>query len=88
MLKIDRSVIKDVDHDPAARALTASLLAFANELGVVVVAEGVESEATVGVLEKLGIAWGQGYALGTPAPLPAKSIWEIANMEGADTRRG
>lgn len=75
MLKIDRSVIKDVDHDPAARALTASLLAFANELGVVVVAEGVESEATVAVLEKLGIAWGQGFALGTPAPLPSTSIW-------------
>lgn len=88
MLKIDRSVIKDVETDPAARALTASLLAFANELGVVVVAEGVESEATVGVLEKLGIAWGQGFALGTPAPLPAKSIWATANMEGADTRRG
>ena len=69
MLKIDRSVIKDLEHNPASRALTASLLAFATELGIVVVAEGIETERTVAVLEKLGISWGQGYALGMPAAL-------------------
>ncbi len=75
LLKIDRSVIQDVEHDPAARALTASMLAFATELGIVVIAEGVEDEATVVVLEKLGIAWGQGFALGLPAGLQARTAW-------------
>jgi len=78
MLKIDRSVIKDLEHNPASRALTASLLAFATELGIVVVAEGVETERTVAVLEKLGISWGQGYALGMPGALQRRSAHDKA----------
>lgn len=72
VLKIDRSVIQGVERDPAARALTASLLAFSTELGIVVVAEGIENDATLTALEALGIEWGQGYALGVPEPLHAR----------------
>ena len=60
LLKIDRSVIHGIEQDPAARALTASLLAFATELGIVVVAEGIENEATAAVLEGLGDRVGAG----------------------------
>jgi EAL domain-containing protein (putative c-di-GMP-specific phosphodiesterase class I)/CheY-like chemotaxis protein len=74
VLKIDRSVIQGVVHDPAARALTASLLAFSGQLGIVVVAEGIENEATVTALEALGIEWGQGYALGTPEASHARPL--------------
>ena len=73
VLKIDRSVIQGLEHYPAARALTASLLAFATELGIVVVAEGVENPAAITVLEELGIQWGQGYALGMPAALQPRT---------------
>jgi len=73
VLKIDRSVIMGVEHDPAARALTASLLAFATELGIIVVAEGVESLSAIAMLEGLGIQWGQGYALGRPLPLQPRT---------------
>ena len=76
LLKIDRSVIHGIEGDPGARALTASLLAFATELGIVVVAEGIENEATAAALEGLGIAWGQGYALGMPEPLHARRVRE------------
>ena len=88
LLKIDRSVIQDVEHDPAARALTASMLAFATELGIVVVAEGVEDEATVVVLEKLGIAWGQGFALGLPAALQARTAWARRTASNTDAGAG
>lgn len=71
VLKIDASVIAGIEDDPASRALAAALAAFAEELGIVVIAEGIESEGAIDMLATLGIYWGQGYALGRPAPLPA-----------------
>ena len=68
-LKIDGSVIAALGRDRAARSLVAALVAFAQETEITVIAEGIENEHTIELLDTLGVAYGQGYALGHPAPL-------------------
>jgi hypothetical protein len=52
------------------RALAASLLAFADEIGATVVAEGIETNAELDTLRALGVPLGQGYLLAAPGPAP------------------
>ena len=68
-VKIDGSFIRDLEHNPANRALVQAMTAVAHTLGQQVIAEWVESAATVEVLRELGVEWGQGYHWGKPAPL-------------------
>ncbi len=70
MIKIDRSLVAEVERDAAARALASALVAFASEMGQLVIAEGIESEASLAALVALGIGHGQGYAIARPGPLP------------------
>ena len=70
VIKLDLSLTRDIDSDPLRRALAASLLAFADEIGATIVAEGIETQAELETLRTLGITHGQGYLLATPAPGP------------------
>lgn len=73
-LKIDRSFVGEMLIDDASRAIVASTVDLAGRLGLEVVAEGVEDDATMTELELLGCDVAQGYYLGRPVPageLPA-----------------
>ncbi|MBV9872850.1 MAG: EAL domain-containing response regulator [Frankiaceae bacterium] len=70
IIKLDIALITAIDTDPAKRALVTSLVQFAAETGATIIAEGIETEDELVVLRELGVAWGQGYHLGRPAPLP------------------
>ncbi|BCJ55577.1 GGDEF-domain containing protein [Actinoplanes sp. NBRC 14428] len=68
IVKLD-STLTDVEVDPErAGALCRSVLRICAELGVAVVAEGVETPARAQALTALGCALGQGYLFGQPAP--------------------
>jgi EAL domain-containing protein (putative c-di-GMP-specific phosphodiesterase class I) len=67
LIKLDRSLISGIDGDPARRALAGAVVAFAREMGGVVVAEGVERSAELAVVLGLGVDAGQGYLLGRPS---------------------
>ncbi|MDX6214304.1 MAG: hypothetical protein QOF82_3391 [Frankiales bacterium] len=69
VIKLDLSLTRDIDHDVSRRALAAALVAFAGDVGAHIIAEGVETEAELETLEKLGVPWVQGYLLGRPEPL-------------------
>jgi EAL domain-containing protein (putative c-di-GMP-specific phosphodiesterase class I)/AmiR/NasT family two-component response regulator len=71
LIKLDLDLTRDIHADPARRALAGSLRTFADELGAVVVAEGIELREELVTLRSLGVPWGQGYHLGRPAALPA-----------------
>lgn len=68
-VKLDISWVRDVDADPARQALVAGLVHFAKEVDCQLIAEGIESKAERAALIRLGVALGQGYLLGRPAPL-------------------
>lgn len=70
-LKIDRSFVRDLEHDPEARALVEAIIALANSLGLGLIAEGAENETQCQLLLALGCPLAQGYHLGRPTPGPA-----------------
>jgi len=69
VIKLDRFFVSGIDTDPSRRALAAALAEFSNQVGSTIVAEGVEVEAELATLEKLGFKIIQGYLLGRPMPL-------------------
>ncbi|MEW1810861.1 EAL domain-containing protein [Pseudarthrobacter phenanthrenivorans] len=69
-LKVGRNVIGDVDKDGLQRALAACLVDFTDQVGITLVAEGIETVGELKVLTELGISAGQGYLLGRPSVRP------------------
>jgi EAL domain-containing protein (putative c-di-GMP-specific phosphodiesterase class I) len=67
LIKIDRSLTADIEHDVRVRALAAAIITFARETGVAVVAEGIETRSQLDALTALGATSAQGYLLGRPA---------------------
>jgi len=70
-IKIDRSFVRDVVVDPEARAITSAIVALAHQLGLSVVAEGVEDEDQLRCLEDLKCDEVQGFRLCEPLDLEA-----------------
>ena len=71
-LKIDRSFVEGVPADHDDTAIVATILAMARNLGLAVIAEGVETEAQLRHLSAAHCDEYQGYLLGRP--LPAEAI--------------
>jgi EAL domain-containing protein (putative c-di-GMP-specific phosphodiesterase class I) len=67
-LKIDLSLIRGIDSDPVRRQLVSSLVTFANEMGVNLVAEGIETREELVAVREIGVRHGQGFLLAVPAP--------------------
>ncbi len=67
-LKLDRRFIENVHTSEIERNLVASIASFASQLGIDVVAEGVETEQHAEVLAEMGIPYLQGFLLQRPAP--------------------
>ena len=74
-LKLDRSLTKDVDVDRRARAIVRHTVALAHDLGLALVAEGVEDEAAATALASLGCDVMQGYAVARPMPTEDFLSW-------------
>ena len=70
IIKLDISLIRELQRDPARRALTSALVTFGREIDATIVAEGIETHQEMAALQRLGVRWGQGYYLGRPCPLP------------------
>jgi diguanylate cyclase (GGDEF)-like protein/PAS domain S-box-containing protein len=67
-IKIDRAFIANLTSDPHSAAIVKATLAIAHSLKLNTVAEGVEEEAQLRLLERLGCDEVQGYFLGRPTP--------------------
>jgi diguanylate cyclase (GGDEF)-like protein len=72
-LKLDRAFLKGLAGSGAERdrALVRATIELAHNLGLKVVAEGVEERATLDLLETVGCDLAQGYHLGRPSPATA-----------------
>jgi EAL domain-containing protein (putative c-di-GMP-specific phosphodiesterase class I)/FixJ family two-component response regulator len=69
IVKLDKAITSKIDTDAPRRALVGAMRHFADDMGITVVAEGIEREEQLVVLRDLGVDCGQGYLLGRPAPL-------------------
>ena len=65
-LKIDRSLISEIDRDPARRALMSAVVRFARETGVRIIAEGVERSEEAAMLSRIGVRLAQGFHFARP----------------------
>ncbi len=70
LIKLDREIIAGIDTDPGQRALGAAMVGFSSEIGATLVAEGIETEAELAAVTKLGMTAAQGYLLGRPSLRP------------------
>jgi len=68
-LKIDQSFVHDVLNDHNDASIARTIIALAQNLGLGVIAEGVETEAQRGFLSKSGCCAYQGYFFSQPLPL-------------------
>ncbi|MEZ0211044.1 MAG: putative bifunctional diguanylate cyclase/phosphodiesterase, partial [Methylophilus sp.] len=80
-LKIDRSFVMFMDKNAGDASIVKSTIDLAHNLGLTVVAEGIENEEVLGQLAKLGCNEGQGYFIGKPMPEKDFSIW-LERWEG------
>jgi EAL domain-containing protein (putative c-di-GMP-specific phosphodiesterase class I) len=74
-LKIDVSFVRQMLASPADRVIVESTIHLAHDLGLTVVAEGVEDSATLEALRAHGCDEGQGYHVGRPMPAAEAGAW-------------
>lgn len=67
-LKIDRSLVREIETSAEARQVLSSVVDLAHSLNLRVIVEGVETEEQTDVLLGLGCKYGQGYLFGKPLP--------------------
>ncbi len=67
-LKLDRSLVRGIEGDSRARRVARLIVELGRDLGVEVLAEGIETEGQLAVLRELGCAWGQGWLFGRAMP--------------------
>lgn len=72
-LKIDRSFVQNAHIDKGDAMLVRSTVQLAHELGITVVAEGIEDAACLAFLQTIGCDYAQGYFVGRPV-----AAWELA----------
>lgn len=67
-VKIDQSIIRNIDGDPARRRLAQAITEVAGQIGASVIAEGVETQGELDAVLAAGITATQGYFLSRPKP--------------------
>lgn len=70
IIKLDRVLIAGIDHDPRRQTMLHNIQQLTNELGIVPIAEGIETPEELAYLGDAGIRYGQGYLLGRPDKRP------------------
>ena len=88
-VKVDRSFVQGMATDPGDLAIVNAVVTLSQQFGLAVVAEGVESELTLELLQDIGCEIGQGFLFSRPLPYERLEAWFGAQVEpGDDLRRG
>ncbi len=88
-LKIDRAFVTDLDIDSHNEVIVRSTIELGHNLGLRVVAEGVERDRELGILHQLGCDYAQGYLISRPLPPDRFDAWlEQQRVEANANRVG
>ncbi|MES1171535.1 MAG: EAL domain-containing protein, partial [Actinomycetota bacterium] len=88
-LKIDRSFVSNIGTETHDLIIVRSTISLAAALGLRVVAEGIEDQATAEALRDLGCPIGQGYHLGFPVPpTEIEALFEGGRRPGSQPPQG
>jgi EAL domain-containing protein (putative c-di-GMP-specific phosphodiesterase class I) len=68
VIKVDRSFVQGIEHDARDAAITANLVTLAHALGLVAIAEGIESGGQLASVRELGCDLAQGFLFARPVP--------------------
>ena len=68
VIKVDRTFVQGVGTDAKDTAITANVVSLAHALGLIAIAEGIESDEQLSSMRKLGCDQAQGYVFARPAP--------------------
>jgi EAL domain-containing protein (putative c-di-GMP-specific phosphodiesterase class I) len=71
IIKIDPSFVSGLGQDPVLTMLTKTIVGVGRDLGMQVVAEGIEEPRQLAELREMGCGYGQGYLVGRPAAAAA-----------------
>ncbi len=74
-IKIDKSFVMDMVVNEDDGVIVRSIIDLAHNLGLKVVAEGVESQEVLDRLRELGCDQAQGYHMSRPLPAPELTQW-------------
>jgi len=67
-IKIDGSLVKDLDTDKNAQIVVETIVDFSKKLGIKTVAEYVHTSTILSVVKKMGIDYSQGFYIDKPQP--------------------
>ena len=85
-VKIDMSIVRDIDIDENRQKLLTNLLSYTKERQIEVIAEGVETAGELRTLLRLGVDYLQGFYLGMPSscvqPVNPKAVEIIRSCKG------
>jgi EAL domain-containing protein (putative c-di-GMP-specific phosphodiesterase class I) len=81
-LKIDIQFVRNLLSDTENRQIVQAIVGVARELKIETIAEGVEDQATLDELRRIGVDNAQGYWIGRPGPLPQH--WQPTTNRGGD----
>jgi diguanylate cyclase (GGDEF)-like protein len=78
-LKIDRAFVRDMASDTNDAAIVRAIVGVAKSLGLMLVAEGIESAEQLDCLRKLGCECGQGFFFSPPVPAEVcrNILWQL-----------
>ncbi|HEY0717030.1 MAG TPA: sensor domain-containing phosphodiesterase [Streptosporangiaceae bacterium] len=70
IIKIDPSFVAGLGHDDTLTLLTRTIVQVGHDLGIMVVAEGIESQHQLHMLREMGCGYGQGFLVARPMAAP------------------
>ena len=87
VLKLDKSMIDDVDSNLRTRAVIESIAAICRKMGVKLVAKGIESKQQLVALRESGVELAQGFLFSKPIPIEEYET-EYLKRKGGDAPLG
>ena len=82
MIKIDPSFVSGLGHDDTLTLLTRTIVRLGHDLGLIVVAEGIERPEQLELLREMGCTRGQGYLVARPTPARGVDALMSTNLAG------